>query len=462
MQRSFTLLVIALLIGNPALPQTTWWGMTAAGGASGTGVIYNMTESGTFTKKYDFFRYEGGSPKGELVKASNGLYYGVTEFGGINGVGVLFSYNPTNGAYTVLQHFTTAATGFGARPIRGLTLAANGRLYGMCSQGGTNNLGTLYEYIISTNTMTKRVDFDATGAASKGNSPRGRLVQVSGANMYGVTQLGGANGRGTIFRVSATGTTFTKLYDFPALPALTTGAQPFTGLTLGANGLLYGTTQLGGANGGGAIFSFNITGSVYTKLYDFTQATGRFPVAELVQAANGKFYGTTTQGGTNNSGVIFSYDITNSTYTDIVNMGSGTGYNPLSRMIIGSNGLLYGTADLGGTASSGVIYSLNTTTNAYSLVYNFATDNFSDPWGGLLEDPAGTLVGLTNAGGTAGQGAQILLGRTAARARRPAAIPSDPMTVSRSCDRQWMGDLMDTSVDRARSGPAGARKRDRA
>lgn len=378
--------------------------MTAAGGATGTGVIYSMTEGGTFTKKYDLYRYEGGSPKGEVVKASNGLYYGVTEFGGTNGVGVLFSYDPATTAYTVLQNFTTSASGFGARPIRGLTLAANGRLYGMCSQGGANNLGTLFEYIIATNAITKRVDFDATGAASKGNSPRGRLVQVSNNLMYGVTQLGGANGRGTIFRVSATGTSFTKLYDFPALPAVATGAQPFTGLTLGSNGLLYGTTQLGGANGGGVIFSFNITGSVYTNVYDFTQATGRFPVAELVQASNGKFYGTATQGGTNNSGVLFSYDPVADAYVDIVNMSGTTGYNPLSRMIIGSNGLLYGTADLGGTSSAGVIYSLNTTTNAYSVVYNFGSSTQSDPWGGLIEDPAGTLVGMTNAGGTGGQG----------------------------------------------------------
>ncbi len=405
MRKSNALILLpALLLALSSPAQTTWWGMTAAGGTYGTGAIYNVTEAGAYTKAYDFFRYEGAAPKGDLVKVGS-LYYGVTEFGGANGVGVLFSYNPGTSAYTILQNFTTSTSGAGARPIRGPILAANGRLYGMCSQGGANNLGTLYEYVIGTNTLTKRVDFDAlTSASGKGNTPRGRLVQAASGLMYGVTQLGGANNRGVIFRVSATGTSFTKLYDFAALPSIT-GGQPFSGMTLGSNGVLYGTTQLGGTNGGGVIYSYNISTSTYASVYDFVQASGRFPLGELTQASNGLFYGTTTQGGTNDVGVVFTYDATTDTYTNRQNLSSAVGSNPIGRMIIGSDGLLYGTTSQGGVGSAGTIYSINPTTNVFNVVYNLGLGAFSEPWGALLEDPSGTLVGMSAGGGTGSQGA---------------------------------------------------------
>jgi uncharacterized repeat protein (TIGR03803 family) len=401
------------ILGILSLPlvlnaQTTWWGMTASGGVSGIGSIYTITESSTFTKKHDFFRFEGGSPKGDVTKATNGLYYGVTEFGGSAGVGVLYSFNPATSAYTVLVNFSTSVTGIsaiGARPYRGLIQAVNGRLYGTCQEGGVNNQGTLFDFNIATGLLTKRADFDALAtAASKGRAPRCRLMQASNALIYGVTQLGGLNGRGTLFQFNTSTNVFTKRHDFAALPSLT-GGQPFSGLAQAANGLLYGTTQIGGLNGGGVIYSFNTTTNVYTSVYDFTQATGRFPLAEPVLASNGSLYGTTSAGGVNNLGVIYSYDPVTDIYTDRFNLVSGTGSSPFARMIVGSNGLLYGTANQGGPSNAGVVFSFNITTNSYNAVYDLSAGGFSDPWAGVIEDPVGTLVGVANSSGTGGQGA---------------------------------------------------------
>ncbi len=405
----FLPLIALPLLPTSLLAQGTYWGMTSAGGTYGIGTIYSITEANVYTKKYDFFKYDGGSPKGEVIKASNGLYYGVTEFGGTAGVGVLFSYNPSTTAYTVLINFSAATSpssaAIGARPFRGLRQAANGKLYGTCTQGGVNNLGTLFDFNIGTGVLTKRRDFDnLTTSLRSGSTPRGRLVQASNGIIYGTTQQGGTNGTGVIFSLSTTNT-FTRLFDFPALVPGTTGIRPFSGLMQASNGLLYGTTQSGGTSSGGVIYSFNITGSVYTSVYDFVQVTGRFPLAELVQPSNGLLYGTTTGGGVNNAGVIFSYDPVGDAYVDRTDLSSAIGYNPLSRMIVGSNGLLYGTADLGGTNSAGVLYSFNTASNVYTQVYEMANNGLSDPWGGLLEDPAGTLVGMSNAGGVGGEGA---------------------------------------------------------
>lgn len=404
--------LLLLLVPTALFAQTTWYGMTAAGGTSGTGTIYSITESNTFTKRLDFFRFDGGSSKAEVVKASNGKYYGVTEFGGTNGVGVLYSYDPGTNTYAVLVNFSTSTSGagaIGARPYRGLLLAANGRLYGTCTQGGINNVGTLFEFNIGTGVLTKRADFDlSTAAAGKGSTPRCRLMQASNALVYGVTQLGGVNGRGTLFQFNTSTNAFTKRHDFAALPSLT-GGQPFGGLAQAANGLLYGTTQIGGVNGGGVIYSFNTSTNTYTSVYDFTQATGRFPLAEPVLAPNGLLYGTTSAGGASNIGVIYSYDPVTDSYLDRYDMAAGTGNNPFSRLLVASNGLLYGTTNQGGTNNGGVVYSFNTSTNAYSVVYNLGAGGYSDSWAGLIEDPAGTVVGVSNAGGASGQGSLFKL-----------------------------------------------------
>lgn len=410
MTRTSTLLLAtAFAITNHA--QTTWWGMTAAGGANGIGTIYSITEASVYTKHHEFFRFEGAAPKGEVVKASNGLYYGVTELGGSEGMGVLFSYNPTTSTYTILRNFsatTTTSSAVGGRPIRGPVIAPNGRLYGTCSIGGLNNLGTMWEYNISTSTFLKRFDFDAL-TTGKGSTPRGRLMVASNGLIYGTTQLGGANGRGCIFSYSPAASTNIKVYNFPALPAAATGAQPFGGLVQATGGLLYGTTSVGGANGFGTLYSFNITGAVFTSLHDFATATGRSVLGELAQAANGNIYGAASAGGTNSGGVIFGYTIGTDTYTPHVHLSSATGTSPFSRMLVASDGKLYGTCNQGGTNNNGVIYSFNPTTNAYTVEYEMSTGGYSDVWGGVIEDPAGTLLCLATDGGTASEGAFLRL-----------------------------------------------------
>jgi uncharacterized repeat protein (TIGR03803 family) len=410
MFRSTALSLALLASATPSIlsAQGTYWGMTASGGSGGVGTVYSITEAGVFTTRHNFYRYEGGAPKGEVFKHSNGLYYGVTEFGGTEGVGILFSYNPNTGSYNVLKNFsstTTTSTAVGGRPVRGVVLAPNGRLYGTCTIGGLNNVGTMWEYNIGTSTFTKKFDFDLlTTAAAKGSTPRGRLLVHSNGLIYGTTQTGGTSNRGGIYSYSPGTTDNTMIYNFPALPAVATGAQPITGLTQASNGLLYGFANNGGANGFGTIFSFNTTGNVFTKLHDFASATGYLPLAEFVQAPNGVLYAAGSAGGANSAGVIFSWNISSPAYTDLVDLDNATGYSPFSRMTVGSNGLLYGTTSAGGPNDGGSIYSFNTSTNVYSPVYYMNSNGFSDAWGGVIEDPTGTLVCMSSDGGTGSEG----------------------------------------------------------
>ena len=100
-----------------------------------------------------------------------------------------------------------------------------------------------------------------------------------------------------------------KLADFNGA----NGSRSYAGLTLGTNGLFYGTTQAGGSSDQGTLFSFNPTGNVLTSLASFDGANGAFSSASLTLGTDGLFYGTTQGGGTSDAGTIFSFDPNSST-----------------------------------------------------------------------------------------------------------------------------------------------------
>ncbi len=399
MRLTTLLLPFVLLLPTTGSIAQTYWGMTSNGGASDNGTIYTITESGTFTKKHDFYRVPGGNPKCDLIQAGNGKLYGVTELGGANGVGTLFEFNPTTGTFTQLASFSNT---LGEQPIRGLVQHTNGKLYGTCSAGGANGFGTIFEYNISTNTLAKRHDFVNAGGNLNGRSPRGALVQAANGQLYGTTLLGGANNQGIIFEFQPTGSNFFKRADL----TIANGARPFAGLMRASNNLLYGTTTQGGSNGVGVIFSFNTSSFAYTPLFNLTSADGAVPYAELIQdGVGGLLYGTTSEGGATDQGTVFSFDIGTNTYTRLVDLSPTLGYRPLGRLRRAASGILYGTTSLGGASSLGVLFSYDPATSTYSLVKDLNDIGVNGCWSGVFEAPTGTLNGLASTGGDGGSGA---------------------------------------------------------
>lgn len=380
---------------HSVLAQTTLHGMTSSGGDYGVGTIYTMTEAGVFTKKIDLFRYEGSNPKGDVLRGNSGKYYGTTEYGGANGLGTLWQFDPVTGIYTVLYDFSTAS---GARPVRGVIQGLNGRLTGVCSEGGANNLGCVFDYNIGTSVFTKRADF--SGVAN-GSFPRCRLVQVSSTRVFGVTQSGGANGRGVLFEFNPVNGAITKRHDF----AIATGSNPYSGVLLASNGRLYGTTVSGGVNNAGTIYEYNTTTNLHAILADLSVATGSAPIGELMQAPSGTIYGTTSSGGNNAVGVLFSFTIAGAVYNGLHHFDNTGGYSSFGRIISGADGFLYGTTNQGGAGGDGVIFRFDAATNTYTTLFDLATAGIGSPWGGLLEDGNGTLNGLCNVGGAGQNGA---------------------------------------------------------
>lgn len=285
---------------------------TTAGGASSGGTVFSITTLGKETVLHDFGGSDGADPHASLVEIGSTLY-GTTVFGGSLQIGTVFEITRSH-RETVLHSFSgTRVGGDGKYPAARL-LNLNGILYGTTYKGGAMDRGTVFKI---TQTGTESVLYNFKGGPNDGAYPLGGLTYVKGA-FYGTTSGGGNAcegcfnnpGDGTIFRITPSGAE-SVVYKFKSYPS--DGAVPHGDL-LYRNGTFYGTTEYGGANcavsyGCGTIFSSTPSGSE-TMLYSFQPSEGSYPVAGLIYL-NGTFYGTTSSGGAYRRGTIFSFSLTN-------------------------------------------------------------------------------------------------------------------------------------------------------
>jgi uncharacterized repeat protein (TIGR03803 family) len=227
------------------------------------------------------------------------------------------------------------------------------------------------------------------------------LVQGTDGNLYGTAPYGGANSAGTVFKMTPTGTV-TTLYSFCAQLSCIDGSEPLAGLVLATNGTFYGTTSVGGANDDGTVFSIT-SGGTLTTLHSFDQPTeGAFPVAGLVQAANGAFYGATGEGGTNNSGTVFSMT-PGGTLATLHSFDGTDGAYPYAALIQATNGTFYGTTSDFGANCDGTVFSI-TPGGTLTTLHNFDGTDGSDPYAPLVQASNGTFYGTTSEGGANGYG----------------------------------------------------------
>jgi uncharacterized repeat protein (TIGR03803 family) len=245
-----------------------------------------------------------------------------------------------------------------------------------------------------------------------GTNPQGDLLLDSSGNLYGTTSAGGAVGLGTIFKLDATGTE-TVLYSFTGAPD---GATPGGDLVQDSSGNLYGTTSQGGAGGCGestsgnppppnskqigcgTIFRLDATGKE-TILHTFTgTADGAVPVGGLVLDPSGNLYGTTTQGGANNAGVVFKVDSSGQETVLYSFNGAPDGVHPMGGLLLDSSGNLYGTTFVGGAHGAGTVFKLDNANNE-TLLYSFGGPDGASPQSGLVLDALGNLYGSTSQGG---------------------------------------------------------------
>lgn len=372
------------------------YGMTSSGG-SGYGVIFEWDPANNiFTKKINFDGIQGASPQGSLT-LSNGKLYGMTYQGGIYGAGVIFEWDPVANILTKKMDFDVTVPD-GYSPIGSLSLS-NGKFYGTTRDGGKNFYGVIFEWDPNTNIYIKKKDFEGH---SNGSHPSGSLAYGNG-KFYGMTtdyEQGYQIGNGVIFEWDPNNNAFIRKI---MLNSSGEGSNPYGSLIL-KDGKFYGMTSKGGENGEGVIFEWDPSNSTYSKKIDFDAALmGSKPSGSLV-LYNGKLYGMTSSGGTNNSGVIFEWDPVSNTYTKKVEFDNITmGSSPVGSMII-EREIFYGMTSAGGANGEGVIFKWDPETNIYTKKIDFdGTEKGSSPFGDLALYE-GKFCGMTCYGGTAGSG----------------------------------------------------------
>jgi uncharacterized repeat protein (TIGR03803 family) len=348
--------------GAAALVQATdggLYGTTYAGGSYGAGSIYGISPSGVPITLYSFCASsgcpDGSNPYFGLTLAPNGEVYGVTKSGGANNAGTVFEITPSSLALTTLFSFCSTDTcdqTSGSLPDAALVLASNGDLYGSTVNGGTSGKGTIFK-ITPSGTLTTLYNF--TGLLD-GSGPQAALVQFTDGDLYGTTSGAGLNGHGTIFKVTPVGGKLTTLYSFSSPDCCASAA-----LLAGTNGNFYGTSKFGGSSGKGAIYELTPSGQL-TTLYSFSGADGTSPNSALIQATDGNIYGTTEGGGTSGAGTIFKMTLVGG-LTTLYEFGSsyaGMTNSIYAGLFQATDGNLYGTTEIGGAAHDGTIFRLST------------------------------------------------------------------------------------------------------
>jgi uncharacterized repeat protein (TIGR03803 family) len=347
-------------------PDKAFYGTTDKGGQYGKGTIFRMTHEGVFTTLYSFTGTNDGGPSiSQLALAGDHNLYGVAGTGGAANHGCIFRLSLGGTLPTVmnLHSFNSTETGFQSA-YGPLTQANDGALYGIIPSGGSNFVGLVYQ-ITTNGVYTPIYSFKGHQDGAACIAP---LIQGRDRLLYGTAQQGGQYsgvmnylGYGSVFGLTNSGQLIIS-YDFTNG---IDGANPVGGLVEGPDGYFYGSTSVGGTNGFGTLFRMDSKGALST-VHTFTDITeGEHPIASLVLATDGYFYGLTQGNTTNNTGYLFRLS-TNADFTVLYTMHQTNGNYALGRapLVQGTNGLLYGTTAYGGPGNSGTIFSVNVSSSA--------------------------------------------------------------------------------------------------
>ncbi|MFC2149636.1 choice-of-anchor tandem repeat GloVer-containing protein [Candidatus Auribacterota bacterium] len=460
------------------------YGVTPYGGIGGDtgygmGTIFRMNENGTgFTLIHKFAENPGRQSAKFEPLLSDGFLYGFTELGGTSDKGTLYRIDTDGGNYTILHNFTgDTGDGRGYRPWEHLILGDS--IYGVTYSGGESDKGTVYK--IGTDGGNYTVLKEFPNIAVDGYTASS-LINVND-KLYGTLWNGPDGYNGNIFSINTDGSEFTHLYLAGGSPDI---SAPNT-LILGPGDNLYGMSKGGGSSGYGAIFSLGTDGDNYSLLHSFTGQPddGRDPWRGLTFVGN-TMYGTTEDGGANDAGTIFSLELDGggqvpepSTILLLVpllgglwwmrrrrschsracgnleqqaaieeqgldprlrgddksgvmkklfilvcavvlfavpaqageisvlhdfSLGSTNGWLPYGSLTL-SGDTLYGMAEHGGSNSDGIIFSVDTAGDNFTIVYNFTGGVFSgeNPKGSLTLS-GGKFYGMTMDGGTSDRG----------------------------------------------------------
>ncbi|MEK0451209.1 MAG: hypothetical protein RL088_3477 [Verrucomicrobiota bacterium] len=361
-----------------------YYGTTPVGGTYNLGTVYRMSPAGVITTLVSFSGSsgpaKGGNPGSGLTAGVDGFLYGTTFNGGAGDFGTIYKVS-TAGVFSTVAEFTGDSGAFAGAVPNDLVLHPDGSFYGTTQAGGTNSLGTVFK-LSSTGTLTTLAHFSGTAGVYRGMSPSGRLV-FSGSTLYGTTQWGGASDCGTVFKIDTSGGSWNVILDFTGTEGSRPGCNP-TGLAI-ASSLLFGATEMGGADDVGVVFRIGLSGGNHSVLRHFSGADGAYPAGQIIATPDGSLFGTTSVGGTYDAGTVFKFGSgATPSMSTLASFGGSEGTSPGSgpraALTVGLNGELFGTTEAGGISETGTVFQI-TTAGVLSSLANFTTTHGWKPIG---------------------------------------------------------------------------------
>jgi len=304
---------------------------------------------------------------------------------------------------TVLDLYDFTGLPDGNTPQSGLSLGWDGNLYGTTETGGTSNKGTVFKYRDGVTTILYSFTDGPDGAY-----PWAPPIQAPDGNIYGTTFNGTTPG--TAYRITASGV-FSVIANLPS--------KTQAPLILGTDGNLYGTTQYGGTSNQGTVFQISLKAKPKLKIihsFSSSGTDGLHPAGPVLQAADGKLYGTTPWGGTNSLGTVYVMSTSGGGYKVLHNFqnsgGVTDGENPSAGVVQGSDGFLYSVAVAGGVNGLGTLFRIDTKGKNFQKLWDFTNAIAGQSGDTPMSTPTlhtnGIIYGTTEHGGTQFPGYGVL------------------------------------------------------
>ena len=357
----------------------------------------------TVTSLATFNGQNGFAPWGSVTQGTNGYFYGTAGLDGAHNGGNVFEVTPGGRLRIIYSFCTQANCADGYYPTSAPVLGSDGNFYGAVGEGGSDSAydtgaGLVYK-LTPGGKMTILYTFCTAAPCLDGAFPT-ELMLASDGNFYGTTDGGGELEGGTIFRISPTGQ-FKVLYSFCSLENCADGWRPYFPPIQGSDGNFYGTTPIGGAQGAGAFYELTASGT-YKVLYNFCQnescTDGEIPNT-IVEDAKGNFFGSTSSGGSKGYGDIF--EITSANQYIVLQSFDFAHEHPLEQLTLANDGNLYGTTQGNGEGTNeGTILQI-TPAGVVTPLYTFSNGpcDGADPSSLLLQGTDGRFYGTTVYGG---------------------------------------------------------------
>ena len=367
-------------------------------------IPYSFSSTGTGNVNTD-----GAGPVGGLAEGPDGTLYAATSRGGSAGNGAIIAYTPgAQGVSTILSFGGTGSAG--ATPDSGVvvTQASPGslNLYGVAYSGGTSTAsgycGTVYNLYTEVPYLYLLQSLHDFNDTSDGCHPDSRLLLQSNQSFDGTALSGGVAGGGTLYNIAQSGA-FTVLIDFPF--SATTGglAGPEFGLTED-DGIVYGVATQGGANGAGGIYTYSAHASGATDATFAYLPSGSTPSGGLVDNSDGMFYGVSSTGGANGKGFVYRFSDAGNTSVPTLQpyysfTGGADGGSPVGTPLPLSNGDLLIATQSGGGLGGGTVDEIDpSNATLVQVLGNFSSGSLPAGSVTLLSD--GLVFGVTQSGGT--------------------------------------------------------------